>query len=106
MIVDMRTYSFHPGKMAAWLKVYEEHAWPLQQKYLGNCLGFYTSTDGKLNTVVHLWGFENAADREARRGAMMQDPGWSVYTQKAAALDGFIAQENSILKSVPFFPAK
>lgn len=106
MIVDMRTYSFHPGKMAAWLKIYEETLWPLQQKYLGNCLGFYTSTEGRLNNVVHLWGYENMADREARRAAMMQDPGWPVYLQKVAALDGFIAQENSILKEAPFFSAK
>jgi hypothetical protein len=106
MIVDMRTYICHPGKMAAWLKVYEEYAWPLQQKYLGNCLGFYTSAEGKLNTVVHLWGFESQADREAKRAAMVQDPAWNVFMEKAAALGALAVQENSILKPAPFFAAK
>ncbi|MBU6420323.1 MAG: NIPSNAP family protein, partial [Proteobacteria bacterium] len=39
MIVDIRTYKFQPGKMPAWLKLYEDLAWPLQQKHLGECLG-------------------------------------------------------------------
>ncbi len=106
MIVDIRTYTFQPGKMPAWLKVYEEYAWPLQQKYLGNCLGFYTAAEGKLNTVVHLWGYESQGDREARRAAMLQDPGWSVFQEKVGALGALAAQENSILKPAPFFPAK
>ena len=106
MIVDIRTYKFQPGKMNAWLKLYEEHAWPLQQKYLGDCLGFFTTIEGALNQVVHVWRYESQADREARRTAMMQDPGWGVFLEKVSKLDGFISQENVLGKSTPFFAAK
>ena len=106
MIVDIRTYKFQPGKMNAWLKLYEEYAWPLQQKYLGECLGFYTTIEGALNQVVHIWRYESQADREARRGAMTQDPGWAVFLEKVSKLDGFTSQENVMAKPAPFYTAK
>ncbi len=106
MIVDIRTYSCLPGKMQAWLKLYEEFAWPLQKKYLGNCLGFYVSVEGRLNNVVHLWGYESQADREARRAALAVDPDWGIFLEKAAALGAFIAQENSFFKPAPFYNAE
>ena len=106
MIIDIRTYKFQPGKMNAWLKLYEENAWPLQQKYLCDCLGFYTTFEGSLHQVIHIWRYESQADRETRRNKMMQDPGWAVFQEKVAKLDGFISQENVIAKSTPFFAAK
>ncbi len=106
MIVDIRTYTFQAGKMQPWLKVYEEFAWPLQQKYLGDCLGFYTTIEGTLNRVVHIWRYESQADREARRGAMMQDPGWAVFQEQVARLEGILSQTNVIARAAPFYTAR
>jgi hypothetical protein len=103
MIVDMRVYTCVPGKLPAWLKLYEELAWPLQKQYLGNCLGFYTSIEGKLHRVVHLWGFADQGDRERRRAAMYADPAWKVFAGKAAELGAFAEQENSILAPAGFY---
>jgi NIPSNAP len=103
MIVDVRTYSFRPGTMADWVALYEKEAWPIQQKHLGTCLGWYTSVEGKLNQVVHIWQYESQADREARRAAMAQDPAWKAFQAKAKELGAFTAQENSILVPAPFF---
>ena len=47
MIVDMRVYTCHPGRMADWVALYEKEAWPVQKQYLGNCLGWYTSIEGQ-----------------------------------------------------------
>ncbi|MDE8346036.1 MAG: NIPSNAP family protein [Acidocella sp.] len=105
MIVDMRIYTCVPGKMAAWLALYEAEAWPLQKQYLGNCLGWYTSIEGRLHNVVHLWGYESQADRETRRNAMYRDPAWQAFIAKSAELGAFIAQENSILAPVAFAQA-
>ena len=74
MIVDLRIYTCRPNKLAEFVKLYEEKAWPLQKQYLGNCLGWYTTVEGALNTVVHLWGYDSQADREARRNALAADP--------------------------------
>ncbi|HQT45676.1 MAG: NIPSNAP family protein [Acidocella sp. 20-63-7] len=102
MIVDMRIYTCHPGRMADWVALYEAEAWPLQKQYLGKCLGWYTSIEGKLHQIVHLWGYENQGDREARRSAMVQDPAWKAFMVKANALGAFVSQENSILKPAAF----
>ena len=106
MIVDIRTYTFHPGKMQAWVDIYQQYGWPLQQKYLGNCVGFYTTAEGGLNKVVHIWQYESQADREARRGEMTKDPAWAVFLEKSAASGCLMAQENSIARPTPFFAAK
>lgn len=105
MIVDIRTYTTHPGKMALWLDIYQQYAWPLQQKYLGDCVGFYTTSEGRLNQIIHIWRYESLADREARRGAMLKDPAWPVFMEKSAQSGYLVAQENSIAKPTPFFAA-
>jgi hypothetical protein len=103
MIVDMRIYTCMPGKLQPWLKVYEELGWPLQKKYLGNCLGFYTTVEGQLHKVVHLWGYESQGDRETRRAAMYADPAWKEFMTKATELGAFISQENNFLAPASFF---
>jgi hypothetical protein len=104
MIVDLRTYTVKPGKLADWVKLYEEHAWPLQQQYLGRCLGWYTTAEGELNRVVHLWAYEDQGDREARRNAMAADPAWKAF-QKLSADSGYLLnQANVFLKPSSFSP--
>lgn len=105
MIVDIRTYTIQPGKAQLWLDIYQQYAWPLQQKYLGDCVGFYVTTDGSLNQIIHIWRYESQADREARRGAMVKDPGWAVFMEKSIQSGYLVAQENSLAKSVSFFTA-
>ena len=104
MIVDMRIYTARPGKLAAFVTLYKEYIWDLQQKYLGRCLGWYTSAEGQLNQVVHLWAFESQADRESRRNAMMADPAWAVYLKRSEELGLLVSQENRILKPTDFSP--
>ena len=106
MIVEERTYTALPGKAKEWLAYYEEHAFPIQQKYLGRCLGWYTTVEGPLNRVVHMWGYENQGDREARRNAMAADPAWGTYLKKAAELGLLDSMENRILKPTDFSPVQ
>ena len=105
MIVDLRIYTCLPQKLPAFVKLYEEKAWPLQLKYLENCLGWYTTIEGELNTVVHLWGYKDQADREARRNAMAADPEWGVYLKGVAEGGMLIRMENRIMKPAAHFEA-
>lgn len=105
MIVDLRIYTIKPGRMNEFVKLYEDHGWPLQKQYLGNCLGWYTVIEGGLNRVVHLWGYSDQGDRERRRAAMAADPGWGVYLTKSRELDALVSQETSIVKPTGFFEA-
>jgi hypothetical protein len=106
MIVDMRIYTTRPGKLAAFVKLYKEHAWDLQQKYLGNCLGWYVAAEGTLNQVVHIWGYTDQGDREKRRAAMQADPMWAVYLKHSEEAALLVAQENRFLKPTDFSPVQ
>jgi hypothetical protein len=105
MIVDVRIYTCLPNKMPAFVKLYEEKAWPLQLKYLENCLGWYTTVEGELNTVVHIWGYKDQADREARRNAMAADPAWGEYLKAAAEGGMLVKMENRMTRPTGFFTA-
>jgi hypothetical protein len=106
MIVDLRIYTCKPGKMNEFVKMYEELAWPLQEQYLGRCLGWYTTAEGPLNKVVHMWGYADQGDREQRRAAMAADPAWSVYLAESARRDLLVEQENRFLKPTSFSPVQ
>ena len=106
MIVALRIYTCKPNKMPAFVKIYEEKAWPLQQKYLGNCLGWYTTVEGPLNRVVHMWGYADQGDREARRKAMAADPAWGEYLRAAADADVLVEMQNRSLAPTSFSPVK
>ncbi len=103
MIVDVRIYTCHPNRVNDFVTLYEELAWPLQRKYLGRCLGWYVTVEGELNTVVHLWGYESQADREARRNAMAADPAWGVYLKAAAEGGMLLRMENRITRPAPHY---
>ena len=106
MIVDHRTYTFHPLKMAAWLELYEKHALPVQQRYLGQLIGFFVTEIGTLNQVVHIWAFESLEDRQRRRAEMAKDPDWHEFLKRNAELAALQHQENKILVPTDFSPLK
>jgi len=68
MIIEHRTYTFHPGKIPEFLSYYLPEALALQRRILGNLLGYFSVEVGPLNQFVHLWGYESFEDR-ARHAA-------------------------------------
>jgi len=104
MIVDLRTYTLVPGRLAAYLELYEKEGLPAQIRHLGKLIGYFTTEIGPLNQVVHLWGYESLADRDKRRAALELDPEWIAYRKKSAGLGNVQHQENKILKSTAFSP--
>jgi hypothetical protein len=102
MIIDHRTYWVKPGKVNDYLTLYQTEALPLQLKYLGHCVGWYVSNDiGPLSQLVHMWAYEDLADREARRAKLAADPAWPPFLERALPL--LDRMENKILRPVPFF---
>ena len=105
MIIDLRIYTCLPNRMADFVKLYEGKVWPLQLKYQENCLGWYTTVEGELNTSLHLWGYTDQGDREKRRAAMAADPAWGAYLKAAAEGGMLIKMENRLVKAAPHFVA-
>ena len=75
MICDHRTYELQPGRLREFLALYEREALPVQQKHLGNFVSFFTTEIGNVNEIVHIWVYEDLANRAKRRAAMAADPG-------------------------------
>ena len=67
MILDHRTYTFKPGQLAPFLKLYEPQALQIQISHLGNLVGYFISDIGPLNQAVHIWGYTSMQEREERR---------------------------------------
>ena len=104
MIIDHRTYDFHPGKMNAWIDIYEQYGLPVQKKHLGNFIGFFTTEVGPINQVTFMWGFEDAGDRERRRAAMEADPDWGEFTSRNRELGALKQQTDKLIRPVSFSP--
>lgn len=106
MIVDLRIYTCRPNRAAEFLAIYQAKGWELQQRHLGRCLGWYTTIEGELNQVVHMWGYDSQADREARRTALAADPAWGAYLAAVAEADVLLSMGNRILKPTAFSPVQ
>ncbi|MDJ0951114.1 MAG: NIPSNAP family protein [Alphaproteobacteria bacterium] len=106
MIIDHRSYTLYPLKLGKWLALYEQYALPVQLEHLGNLIGFFQTEIGPLNQVIHLWGFEDLADRQRRRAAMAQDPAWQEFLRRNEELGALMTQEDKIIVPVSFSPIR
>ncbi len=104
MLLDVRTYTCKPGTIAAHLKLYEEFGKPPQFRCLGEPLCYLKGETGDPNEYVHIWVYENAGDREAKRATLWSDPEWLTYTKKSAELGALVSQENKLMNPVGFCP--
>ncbi len=104
MIIDHRTYTIAHGRNKDYLDLFEAEGLPVQLRHLGPLIGYFQTTLGPLNQVVHLWQFDDLADMERRRAARDADPDWTAYKKKSAGM--LIAQENKILAPTSFSPLR
>lgn len=104
MIVEQRIYSFAPGKVNAYLDLYEKQGLPLAKEKLGMPLGVFYTEVGQLNTVVSLWGYPSFEERLRRRGELAQLAGWKAYAEQALPL--VLGQQTSLLLPAAFSPIK
>jgi hypothetical protein len=103
MLLDVRTYSCQPGTIRKHLALYEEYGKAPQTRHLGQPLAYLTTETGNPNEYIHIWVYENAADREAKRAAMQADPDWLDYLDRSAQLGALVSQDNRLMKPVEFF---
>ena len=55
---------------------------------------FYAVTEtGLVNSYVHIWCYEDVADRAKKRAAMQADPGWQEFMKKSAELGALVSAE-------------
>ncbi|KAA2211741.1 NIPSNAP family protein [Teichococcus oryzae] len=104
MLIDHRTYTCRPGTIRKHLALYEEHGWAVQRKHLGEPVAYLVTETGDVNTYVHIWAYEDAADRARKRAALQADPGWQNYLALSAEAGFLLSQHNSLMQPVGFAP--
>jgi hypothetical protein len=95
MIVEQRRYSLVPGGAAAYLRAWHATGRDPQVRHLGEPLGVYVVEVGALNTLVYLWAYADAADRERRRAALAADEEFARFRGSVREL--MLAQHTEIL---------
>jgi len=100
MIVDERTYTIAPGLLADYLDNHMKVALPIMRRHLGEPLAYFTTETGDLNQFVHLWRYEDFADRERRRASLYADDQWTAYRRDVGERGWVLHQHSRILRAV------
>src|SRR4029077_8236831 len=89
-LYELRTYTLRVGAMAEAVKLYQELGFPALQKggQDKKLVGYFQADTGTINQLVHLWKFNDDADRRAH---------WaSVYSNKDS-VEGFASKFRPLL---------
>jgi len=76
MIYELRTYTFHQGKLPAYLELARNVGRPVRGQDYGTCHGYWTAEFGALNQVWHMWSYSSLDERAKMRDALAQNPRW------------------------------
>ena len=73
---------------------------------VGQATAQLVAETGDVNSYVHIWVYEDAADRSRRRAAMMADPEWQAYLEKNAEAGYLLKQESKLMSPASFAPLR
>ena len=103
MIYEQRTYTLQPGKVPAFLEIFEKDMLSVASTYL-DMVGFWYTEIGELNQVVHMWAFEDLNQRATQRQKFYADPALANVFPKLREI--MVKQESKILMPASFSPLK
>jgi NIPSNAP len=103
MLFDHRTYTVRAGTLQKHLEIYREFGLAVQKRHLGEPVAYLVTESGPLNTYVHIWAYQDAADRARKRAAMQADPEWIAFLARSAEAGYLLSQENKLMTEAPFF---
>jgi hypothetical protein len=104
-LYELRTYTLRVGTMAEAVKLYQELGYPAlrkggHDKYL---IGYFQADTGTINQLVHLWKFEDDADRRSFWAAVFADKDFGEgFALKLRPL--VMTQEVKLLQAAPWGP--
>lgn len=66
-LYEKRTYDIIVGRMGDVQRLYTELGWPAIEAggFDEYCVGYFTSDTGPLHQLIHIWRFDDDADRRA-----------------------------------------
>ena len=97
MIYEIRTYRIVPGTLAQVEQRFGE-AYEYRKKY-SQLTAFLHTEVGPLNEIVHIWGYEDLAERARIRAEAAKDSNWPPKIAEFVT-----AQRAEIVNALPFVP--
>jgi len=91
-VYELRTYNVIVGKMAEVVALYKTQGWPAVARHPDRLVGYFTGDVGALNQLVHLWKFEDDADRRAFWAGVFADEQFMAFARQLRPL--LASQEN------------
>ena len=101
-IYELRTYTLYVGKMGEALELYRSQGWPALSRYQDKLVGYFTGDIGGMNEIVHLWKYEDDADRRRLWATLFEDEAFMAFAAKIRPL--IQSQQNKLLTAAPFGP--
>ncbi len=101
-LYELRVYTIVVGKMNDVVNLYQEEGWPALQKHAGNLVGYFSGDIGALNTLTHLWRFNDDIDRREHWKRVYADDEFMNFAAKLRPL--LVAQENKLMTNAPWGP--
>lgn len=101
-IYELRTYTAVVGKMAEVVNLYKTEGWPALEKHPKKTVGYFTGDIGALNQLIHVWKFDDDADRRAFWAGVYKDETFMAFAAKMRPL--LVSQENKLMMNAPWGP--
>ena len=92
-IYELRTYQVVVGKMAAVVELYKTVGYPAVARHPAKLVGYFTGDIGALNELVHLWKFDDEADRRAFWAGLFADPAFMAFAAQLRPM--LLSQSNA-----------
>ncbi len=103
-LYELRTYTVYVGKLADVIAFYRDLGWPALEKggHAQKLVGYFTADTGDLNQLVHLWKFDDDADRRAHWAGVFADEDFMAFAAHIRPL--IMKQRNQLLRAAPWGP--
>ena len=105
MIFEVHQYKCRYATAAAQVALYEEKGRAAHERHCGKPVVFGTGGTGDVDSYTHIMAYENAADRESRRAALLADPEWQEYMNASREAGNILGREIHLLQAAPFLTA-
>ena len=90
------------GKMAAVIGLYKTGGYPAVARHPAKLVGYFTGDIGALNELVHLWKFDDEADRRAFWAGLFADPAFMAFAAQLRPM--LLSQNNKLMLNAPWGP--
>jgi len=103
-IYEKRTYDIKVGHMPEVFRLYQEEGWAALQAagFDEKLVGYFTSDTGQLHQLIHLWKFDDDADRRAFWAGVFSDDGFMKFAVQIRT--HIEKQDVQLLNSAPWGP--